>query len=187
LLPALLAATSPDEPALEAVRRTLRAAKATVEGEGDHNAKLAQLREVARSLFDTRAMGRSAMGDVLARQPEAKQEEFLELFDAFIVRAYLQKLLFFRNPRFGYGRTVVQGEDTVVHTRIESGKEDYYVDYVMRWGERGWQATDIIVEGVSLLQNHREQFRSLLRSHTFDELLERLRRKVARQQARETT
>jgi phospholipid transport system substrate-binding protein len=172
---------------VEAVRRTLRAAKATVEGEGDRDAKLALLREVARSLFDTRAMRQSAVGDVLVRQPEAQQEEFFELFDAFIVRAYLQKLLFFRNPRFGYGRTVVRDEATVVHTLIKSGKDDYYVDYVMRWDESRWQATDIIVEGVSLLQNHREQFQSLLRSHTFDELLERLRRKVARQRARETT
>jgi len=177
---------TPDEPAADAVRRTLDAAQDTVEGEGSRNQKLVGLREVARSLFDTHAMGRSAMGEVLSRQPAESQQEFLELFDEFIVRAYLQRLLFFRKPRFGYGRSEVRDDVTVVHTIIKSDKDEYYVDYAMvRESGQGWRATDIIIEGMSLTRNHGEQFKSVLRSQSFDELLEKLRRKVARYLATE--
>lgn len=174
-------ATPPLEPAVEAVRRTLRAAREAVEGTGTRDEKLAGLREIARSLFDTDAMGRAAMGDTLLRQTGERQREFLDLWDEFIVRAYLQKLLFFRKPRFGYGKSEQHEDRTIVHTLIQTPKDEFYVDYEMRWSEaRGWQATDIVVEGVSLTHNHGEQFKSLLRHESFDELLARLRRKVAR-------
>jgi phospholipid transport system substrate-binding protein len=46
-----------------------------------------------------------------------------------------------------------------------------------------WAATDIVVEGISLSENYRDQFRSLLRTRSFDELLELLRRKLRRYRA----
>ena len=162
------------------VRATLVRATSVTEGDAPRNDKLAALREVARGLFDTDSMGRRAMGEALAARPADQQREFLDLFDEFIVRAYLQKLLFFRSPRFGYGDEERQGDQVTVHTVIRTENDDFYVAYPMRRADGAWLATDIVVEGVSLTDNYGEQFRSLLRTHTFEELLDRMRRKVAR-------
>lgn len=172
-------------PAARAVRVTLEAAEDAVAGEGTRNEKLIALRAIARTLFDTEAMGRVALGDVLTEQPIESRQAFYALYDEFVVRAYLQKLLFFRNPRFGFAPTEERGDDVLVRTRIRTDKDDYFVDYVLAERDGRWLATDIMVEGVSLSRNHGEQFRSLLRHESFDELLERMRRKVDRQRQRE--
>jgi phospholipid transport system substrate-binding protein len=175
LAPALVSAAAADDP-VAAVRKTLDAALEVARGAGSQDEKLASLRAVARDILDTRTMGRRAIGDVLAAQPAERQEEYLSLFDQLMVRAYLQKLLLFRNPRFSYGEARRQGDVVIVGTEIVTSKDEYHVDYEMRQRDGRWVATDVIVEGISLTDNYRSQFATLLRDRSFDELLDLMRR-----------
>ncbi len=177
LAPALSGAAASDE-AVAVVRKTLAAALEVVRAGGTRDEKLVSLRAVARNILDTRAMGRRAMGDALTAQPPQQQEEYLELFDHLIVRAYLQKLLLFRDPRFGYGKPRRKGDVVIVGTTIVTSKDEYHVDYEMREREGRWAATDVIVEGISLTENYHAQFASLLRDRSFEELLDLMRRKT---------
>ncbi len=166
------------------VKKTLTAALEVARGEGTRDEKLVALRSVARDILDTRAMGLVAIGDELAKHPQEQQDEYFELFNHLIVRAYLQKLLLFRNPRFGYSKPRIEGDFVNVGTKIITVKDEYRVDYQMGQREGGWGARDVIVEGISLAENYREQFSSLLRERSFEELLDLMRRKT--QRVRET-
>lgn len=169
-----------EEAALEVVKETLAAAREVANGEGTRDEKLESLRGVARDILDTRAMGRRAGGEALAAQSPELQAEYYELFDHVIVRAYLSKLLLFRKPRFGYRKPRREGDSVIVGTKVITTKDEYYVDYEMRELDGRWVATDVIVEGISLSDNYYEQFSSLLRGRSFEELLELMRRKTHR-------
>src|SRR5215831_7940966 len=140
------AAVAPADGALSTVRDTLAKARAVVVTDESREQKLAALHELARNLMDTREMGRRAIGSVLAEQPAAKQEEFLNLFDELIVRSYLQKLLFFRQPRFAFGEEDVEQEKVIVHTRILTDTDQFFVDYEMHQREGTWVAWDVTIE-----------------------------------------
>jgi phospholipid transport system substrate-binding protein len=172
-------AVAPPGGAVAAVRDTLTKASAVVASADSREQKLAALHELARHLMDTREMGRKAIGPRLAEQPAARREEFLSLFDELIVRSYLQKLLFFRQPRFAFGEAETGQDAVVVHTRIVTDKDEFYVDYAMHQRDGAWVASDVVIESISLTQNYSQQFAELLRSRSFDELLELLRGKVA--------
>ena len=68
----------------------------------------------------------------------------------------------------------------IVGSKVITTKDEYYVDYEMRELNGRWVATDVIVEGISLSDNYYEQFSSLLRGRSFDELLDLMRRKTRR-------
>jgi phospholipid transport system substrate-binding protein len=178
-------AASPAD-AVAAVKKSLDAALAIARSGGTRNEQIAALQAAARDFLDTRAMGRRAVGDVLAAQPPAQQEEYFELFDQLMVRAYLQKLLLFREPHFGYGEPRQNGDVLIVPTTIATSKDEYHVDYEMRERNDRWVATDVIVEGISLTDNYRAQFASLLRDRSFAELVELMRNKTrpAREEAK---
>lgn len=176
-VPVLMAST-PGDDAVAVVKKTLDAASAIARSGGTRDESLAQLRTVARDILDTHAMGRRAIGDTLAAQPPAQQAAYLELFDQLIVRAYLQKLLLFRNPRFGYGEPRRTGDGLIVPTTIATSKDEYHVNYEMRERDGRWVATDVVVEGISLSDNYKEQFASLLRDRSFAELLDLMRTKT---------
>ena len=177
LAPTLMGAATSDG-AVAVVKKTLDAALAIARAGGSRDENLASLRAVARDILDTRAMGRRAMGNVLAAQPPEQQEAYLELFDQLIVRAYLSKLLLFRDPHFAYGEPQSDGDAVIVRTKIVTAKDEYQVDYEMREREGHWVATDVIVEGISLTDNYRSQFSSLLRDRSFQELLDLMRSKT---------
>jgi phospholipid transport system substrate-binding protein len=181
LLAALeLAAAPPPDGAAEAVHATLSQAQQVVRGPAERNEKLASLQLLARELLDARAMARRAIGKDLATRSTEEQEEFLGLFEELIVRAYLQKLLFFRQPEFAYGDPELQGKVTIIPTRILSAKDEYFVSYEMRRRNGRWLATDVVIEGVSLTRNYRSQFQTILRRQSFEELLARMRRTTQR-------
>jgi phospholipid transport system substrate-binding protein len=46
-----------------------------------------------------------------------------------------------------------------------------------------WRVYDVKVEGVSLVKNYRSQFREILSKESPDQLIERLKEKVAEQKA----
>jgi len=183
MLPLLLsaglanAATEPGE-AGRAVDHVLQRARAIVLTQDERKAKLLSLHDLARELLDTRAMGHRALGEELAQQPAQQQAEFFELFDLMMVRAYLQKLLLFRNPEFAVVAEDAQPKAVLVRTLISTPKDEFRVDYEMRMRGDTWRATDVVIEGISLIRNYRSQLRALLRSHSFEELLERMRRKT---------
>src|SRR5262250_3479394 len=124
-----LMGAAPPEDAVAVIKKTLDQALTIAHAWGTRDENLASLRAVTRDILDTRTMGRRAIGDVLAAQPPDQQEAYLQLFDELIVRAYLQKLLLFRDPRFGYGHPRPDHDVVIVSTRIVTAKEEYAVDY----------------------------------------------------------
>lgn len=174
----LLAAPAPPDGPLAPVQSTLALARKVVLAGGTRAEQLESLREITGELFDTREMGRRAMGRSLTQQTAEQQEAFLALFDEFMLRSYLQRLLLFRAPRFAFGAVQEDGDTALVKTKILTEHDAFSVSYEMGRRNGRWRATDIVVEGISLRDNFREQFASLLRDRSFDELLELMRRKL---------
>src|ERR1700752_1350211 len=56
-------------------------------------------------------------------------------------------------------------------------KTDIPLDYrlLLKGGE--WKAYDVVVDGISLVRNYREQFTAILRSSSYEHLLQILREK----------
>jgi phospholipid transport system substrate-binding protein len=164
--------------ASDAVRTALAEASALGDADLSRTDRLEALRVMAHELVDTRAMGIRAIGQSIADQPPEQREEFLRLFDELIVRSYLQKLLLFRNPQFRFTSEARRGGVTIVHTQVMTPKDTYDVTYEMHQRDGRWLASNIYVEGVSLMSSYSTQFAGLLRDRSFEDLLDLMRRKV---------
>lgn len=64
-------------------------------------------------------------------------------------------------------------------TQLKDGSE-YSVTYKLKFSPTGWRAYDVVVEGVSLVNNYRSQFDRFLSKKSFDELLQVLREKKSK-------
>lgn len=160
-------------------REVLTASNKIVTGPGDRNQKLQQLKDLLRGFLDTDALARKAMGKHLDGQPPAQVTEFLGIFRDLFVRTYVQRLLLFDAPDFGYRGEKIAGDTAIVNTEIITPKDEFAVDYDLKKTPSGWLATDILVEDVSLAENFRSQFDRALSKDSFATLLERLRNKLA--------
>jgi phospholipid transport system substrate-binding protein len=59
-----------------------------------------------------------------------------------------------------------------------ANQPDFEIDYKLLLNGGGWKVYDVVIEGISLVGNYRQQFGSILNNETFESLLQRLREKA---------
>lgn len=175
--PVVLAGTAHAATPLEYTRATLEQARAVVASDRTHNEKLATLSELLKKFLDTDTMGRDALDKHWSQFSAAQQKEFLTLFRELFQRTYVQKLLLFEKPDFGYvGQEITAGKARV-DTKIITPRDEFAVIYQLRQDGDHWLATDIRIEDMSLTINFRRQLDRLLTKSPPEEVLGRMRKK----------
>lgn len=162
---------------MERTRAVLEEARRIVDSPKTHNEKLADLSALLKTFLDTDTMGREALGEHWEKFSPAQRQEFVQLFRELFQRTYVQKLLLFEKPDFGYVGEEVQGTQARVETKIITPRDEFAVTYRMRRDGDDWKATDIQIEDLSLTTNFRRQLSRLLAKESPAELLARMRRK----------
>jgi phospholipid transport system substrate-binding protein len=150
---------------------------------GATNAKQARedVRGLARTRFDGRTASRQAMGGEWDRRTGAERDEFARAFTDVLERAYLD-IIEGRLPRDRSPAIRIVGEDrlgervAVVRTRVQTKDgSDAQLYYRMTRPGQTWLIRDVVIDGVSLVDNYRAQFARVLRRSSYAELLTRLR------------
>ncbi|MCX7823211.1 MAG: ABC transporter substrate-binding protein [Syntrophobacterales bacterium] len=121
------------------------------------------------------------VGPVWKEQTRESQEEFKKLFRDMIFTSYIDKLETYacEEKRVLYDGEEVQGNIARVKTRIHSqGHGEVSVEYRLKNKGSGWKIYDVVIEGVSMVQNYRSQFSSILQRQSFAQMLDMLRNKV---------
>jgi phospholipid transport system substrate-binding protein len=132
---------------------------------------------VLHQVFDFREMSRRSLG-ANARKYSDRLEEFTPPFVSLLDQAYMSELEENGSAKIEYVKEVVDGDMAQVETKtkLKDGSE-YTVTYKLNSGPAGWRVYDVVVEGVSLVNNYRAQFDRFLSKKSFDELLQTLREK----------
>lgn len=147
--------------------------------------KISQRREeilqIVDEYFNFNEMARRALGRPWKDQSPEKQREFVMLFKNLLFNTYVDRVEAYTgsNERVMYDEERIEGEYAMVRTRVSSSKSaDVRVEYRLRQAGGEWKVYDVVVEGISFIENYRSQFNSILAGQSFDSLLNRLRQKV---------
>jgi phospholipid transport system substrate-binding protein len=132
---------------------------------------------VLHQVFDFREMSRRSLGEN-ARKYSDRLEEFTPVFVTLLEQTYMSRLEENGNAKIEYVKERVDGDMAQVETKtkLKDGTE-YNVNYKLNSGPTGWRVYDVIVEGVSIVNNYPAQFDRFLSKKSFDELLQTLREK----------
>jgi phospholipid transport system substrate-binding protein len=142
----------------------------------------AEIEQIVRDYCDFGEMAMRSLGPTWKQQPPHKQQEFSGLFEQLIFNTYMNRVDTYTcaDEKILYDEESVDGNVAVVKTRVTGYKgKDVAIEYRLRFKDDEWKAYDVVVEGVSLVNNYRQQFSSILNRESFDALLQRMRTKVA--------
>jgi len=144
----------------------------------DHKVeRRAKIMEHVRKGFDFREMSQRVIGKEWKSLPPEKQDHFQELFTKLLENAYIGKFEGYSGQEIKYLEERLKDERAIVSTQIENNGQEIPVDYIMIKKEEQWMVYDINIEGVSLVRNYMEQFKSILRRDQFDGLVKLLEEK----------
>jgi phospholipid transport system substrate-binding protein len=114
------------------------------------------------------------------RRSAAEQQEFVRLFRAFLERIYSDHIDQYAGERIGFVRETIDGDYAEIDAFIVSVKgEEFPIIFRLRRAAEKWQVYDAVVENISIVNNYRSQFDRVIRTSSYEELVRRIREKVA--------
>jgi phospholipid transport system substrate-binding protein len=152
-----------------------------LKGEAGIKVKEQRVEAAADKLFDYVELSRRTLGLNWNKFSQEQRKEFVALFRTILKDAYVDKITAYTNQQVNFIREVPLSETTVeVQSAIvsKSGVTPIYYRVIKK--ENEWKVYDVVIEGVSLINNYRTQFREILGNNTQEVLLETLRKKVGK-------
>ena len=138
-----------------------------------------QLKKIADTRFDYREMAKRSLGDQWSKLGESDQEEFVGLFTEFLTATYVERMHSYTGEEVKFLNERLEGDYAEVRTIMLGKKTDIPLDYRLMKKDDDWKAYDVVVDGVSLVQNYRKQFAAIVRSSSYNNLVVTLQDKVA--------
>ena len=140
------------------------------------------VRKAVAERFDWEEMARRSPGRYWAQRTAEEKREFVRLFSELVERTYMGKVEDYSGEKVRYEGETIDGDYAVVKVIIMTQKnKDISVDYRLQKEGTGWLVYDVSIEGVSLVNNYRTQFNSIILQSSYENLLKRLKVKVARE------
>ena len=139
-----------------------------------------KLREVIGGHFDFTDMSRSALGIHWKGLSDQQRSEFVRLFTSLMEAAYMSRIENYSGQQVQFLKEIPEDAGyTEVYTNIvQQGAQPIGVNYRLKQTDSGWKVYDVLIDGISLVGNYRNQFNRVINSKGYDGLVEQIKTKV---------
>ena len=143
--------------------------------------RLARFRVLFNNDFDVPGIGRFVLGRYWRSATPQEQQEFLALFQEYVVRAYSTRLAEYGGEPFRVTGARGNGEETIVSSEIvrtNGGRIE--VDWYLIHQGGQYKITDVYIAGVSMKVTQRDEFAAVIQRSggRVEGLLAQLRQKL---------
>jgi phospholipid transport system substrate-binding protein len=173
-----LAQEAPDALVKRVAEDVLSTIRSDKDLQAGNQAKVKQLIETKLAPhFDFARMTALAAGRNWRSANPEQQQQLTDQFRTLLVRTYSGALTGYRDNTMDYKPLRMNPGDSEVIVRTEvrrPGQAPVQIDYNMAKTPEGWKAYDVVVAGVSLVTNYRDEFNDIVRSSGIDGLIKAL-------------
>ena len=141
-----------------------------------------KLREIAEERFDYRRMSQLSLARHWKGRTDEEKETFIRLFRELLEDSYMSKIESYTDEEVVYVKERIKKkkskEYAQIDTKIITQTAEIPINYKMyRKDGRPWMVYDMVIEGVSMVNNYRSQFAQFLEGNSFEKLVDRLKEK----------
>lgn len=145
-----------------------------------------KIRQAVLQHFGFEEMSQRSLGQHWSTLTPAQRQEFVTLFTDLLERSYIAKIESYNADVHGvrYLKEEIDQDHATVYTEIASKRDlPAAVEYRMLHKDNNWKVYDIVIEGVSLVNNYRTQFNTIIMKDSYAGLIKQMRLKVEQENA----
>lgn len=134
------------------------------------------IHQIIEQNFDFPLMAKDTLGATYGQISAGQRQQFTNTFGYLFQASYSRMVLnFLKRENIQYGQEHQEGGAKArVDTSLVRTNETIPVTYLMHSTSRGWLLYDVVVDGVSILENYRNQFGRVIRTKSFGFLLNQM-------------
>jgi phospholipid transport system substrate-binding protein len=133
---------------------------------------------VVRHHFNFEEMSKLTLGIHWKEITDQEKEHFVEIFSQLIENSYIKKIEAYSDEQVIFLKESVRDNKALVPTLIRHNNIDIPINYKLLKEEDRWLVYDVVIEGVSLIQNYRTQFNSIITKEKYAGLVRRVDEKL---------
>jgi phospholipid transport system substrate-binding protein len=144
--------------------------------------RLARLHDIANTAFDWEEMAQRALATHWRERTPQERQEFVELLRDTVQGTYLKRLeeaapqQLKKTQEILYVGEQVDGPRAVVRTNVVTPRRlEVSIAYHLRQSQGQWRIYDVVVEGVSLLNNYRAQLHRIITASSYQALVQQMK------------
>lgn len=141
-----------------------------------------KLKSAMKGMLDYEELSKRALASEWDKHSKKEREAFVALLKKLVERNYEDNIRSTLDYKVNYVREKKKSDEVIVFTVAKSKKQrrspSISIDYRLKQEDGNWLIFDIITDGVSLVNNYRQQFRRILRKDGWDGLMDRMRSKA---------
>jgi phospholipid transport system substrate-binding protein len=173
-------AASPQETIQTHVNRALEVLRdPALKGESAKETKEKKIWTIIDGVFDYTELSKRTLAQHWKQFTPDQQEEFTRLFGKLLGRVYIDRIMVYKDEKVLFGKvTNLSDKSAEVQSEVLRSSKSIPIHYRMILANGEWKVYDVVIEGVSLVQNYRSQFREILTNKPPEDLLKMLRQKT---------
>jgi phospholipid transport system substrate-binding protein len=168
----------PDATVKRVAEDTLAAIKSDPQIQAGNQARIREVVETkVAPYFDFTRITALAMGKNWRTATPEQQKRLTEEFRSLLIRTYSGALTQYRDEKIDYKPLRMNAGDTEVLVRtaaVRASGPPVPIDYSMEKTPDGWKCYDVVVGGVSLVTNYRDEFNAQIQSGGVNGLIKTL-------------
>jgi phospholipid transport system substrate-binding protein len=152
----------------------------------------AKIRQAVTERFGFEEMAKRAMGRHWRTLTAEQQQEFVPLFSDLLENSYISKIESYvgtQEIEILYTKESIDKNGyALVRTEIVNKRDlNFEIEYRLLANKGNWEVYDIVIEGVSLVNNYRTQFNKIIRQESYEALVKKMQLKSAQLDAAAST
>jgi phospholipid transport system substrate-binding protein len=158
----------------------------TLKGETKVQERRAKIRQVVLQRFGFTEMSKRSLGRYWSERTPEERTEFVRLFTDLLERAYIDRVDGYTGEQVVYLGESIDGDYSEVRSKIVTKRnQEIPILYRLQKNNANWEVYDVIVEGVSLVNNYRTQFSKIIRTSSYQGLVKKMQVKLEGEEAGE--
>jgi len=157
-----------------------------LKGEKKIRERRAKIRQVVLQRFGFTEMSKRSLGRYWSERTPEERTEFVRLYTDLLERAYIDRVDGYTGEQVVYLGESVDGDYSEVKSKIVTKRnQEIPILYRLQKTNANWEVYDVIVEGVSLVNNYRTQFSKIIRTSSYQVLVKKMQVKLEGEEAGE--
>lgn len=172
------AATDP----LSQVKQSIEQVVEILRQSGDNEEKWVWKKEeivrIVKKRFDSEELAQRVLAKHWKKRSDQEKEYFKSLFASVLENTYINRVKSYSGEQFTFEKQIVKGDKAMVYSYINYNNQEIPINYRLKKKDGEWFVYDVIIEGVSLVNNYRKQFAEVIRREKYAGLVLRMEEKI---------
>jgi len=151
-----------------------------LQGDSKKNERRQLVRSEMEKRFAWEESARACLGRHWAKRTPAEKAEFVKLFSEFLKDTYSDKVATYYGDldKIDYQGEKIQDDYASVKLVLTTkAKVDHPIEYRLEKAGDDWKVYDVVIEGVSMVKNYRDQFDAIIAKSSYEGLIKEIKTK----------